>query len=194
MNRKSREPVAKCFSPPREGSIWTTSEMIKKQVLHMGLFGESFMIPVMKGRYPVKIELVNPLMAQPKLTKDGKDIQYWEVTEIDGEGNTKKVKYPVDKIVQWKRPNPYSHVRGLAPLTAARLAVEQDLNMATWNAVWPMPSNMQAPATTQAPAAKSVQRRFSRACSSKRNRPFALMLRFFRCRYGSAANCGGQLG
>jgi len=131
---KLSEPVVYCFWPPRPGEIPTVAEMIKMQFLHLGLFGETFMYLEKKGKYPVQIDLINPLNIQPIISKDGTTVEKWRVTQVQPGGNTVQKIVPVDQIVQWKYPNPYNKFRGMAPLTAARLAIEQDLNMATWNA------------------------------------------------------------
>jgi HK97 family phage portal protein len=129
-----KEPVVYCFYPPRPGEVPTVAEMIKMQFLHLGLYGESFMYLEKKGKYPVQIDLINPMNIVPIISKDGTSIEKWRITQMLPGGNTTQKVVPVSDIVQWKYPNPYNKFRGMAPLTAARLAIEQDLNMATWNA------------------------------------------------------------
>lgn len=131
---KLKEPVVYCFYPPRPGELPTMAEMIKMQFLHLGLFGETFMLLEMKGKYPVQIDIINPLNITPVISKDGTSIEKWKVRQTLPSGNTEEKLVPVSQIIQWKYPNPYNKFRGMAPLTAARLAIEQDLNMATWNA------------------------------------------------------------
>lgn len=131
---KLKEPVIYCFYPPRPGELPTMAEMIKMQFLHLGLFGETFMLLEMKGKYPVQIDIINPLNITPVISKDGTSIEKWKVRQVQPGGQTVEKIVPINQIIQWKYPNPYNKFRGMAPLTAARLAIEQDLNMATWNA------------------------------------------------------------
>lgn len=128
------EPVVYCFYPPRPGELPTIAEMIKMQFLHLGLFGETFMYLEKRGKVPYQIDLINPLNITPIVSKDGTSIEKWKIRQLQPDGRTVEKLVPVEDIVQWKYPNPYNKFRGMAPLTAARLAIEQDLNMATWNA------------------------------------------------------------
>jgi HK97 family phage portal protein len=131
---KLTEPVIYCFYPPRPGEIPTIAEMIKMQFLHLGLFGETFMYLEKKNGTPYQIDLINPLNITPIVSKDGTSIEKWKIRQVQPDGRTVEKLVPVTDIIQWKYPNPYNKFRGMAPLTAARLAIEQDLNMATWNA------------------------------------------------------------
>jgi phage portal protein BeeE len=128
----SNEPIIQSFAPPRLGEIHTVQEMIKTQFLFKGLFGESFLIPsAWKYRVPIEWEIVNPLKLKDKKDQKTNRLHHWERQQ---EGQRPKEDIAVDKLVQWKYANPYNPIRGMAPLTAARLPIEQDFNMATWNA------------------------------------------------------------
>lgn len=128
----STDPIVLAFATPREGEIPTISEMIKFQFLLHGLFGESFIYPTAwKGKFPIEFELINPLKLTPKINQKTGRLDFWERR---AEGSRPQEKIRPDRIIQMKYPNPYDQFRGMAPLTTARLAIEQDFNMATWNA------------------------------------------------------------
>jgi HK97 family phage portal protein len=131
-----QDPAGYCFYPPKYGEIPTLAEMIKMQFLHLGLFGESFLWLRKKNGVPWYVDIINPLQCTPKISKDGQSIEAWKVklATPTGGSSAKEVIVPLSDIIQWKYPNPYNKFRGMAPLTAARLSIEQDLNMATWNA------------------------------------------------------------
>lgn len=131
IDLKITDPAYKAFNPPAPGQITTLSEMIKLQFLHLGLFGESFGLPTTKGDRMIGLEIISPLLVSPDLDQNGK-LKAWEVRPIRGTAAPRKIK-PED-MVQWKYANPYDNYRGMAPLHAARMAIEQDLNMSTWNA------------------------------------------------------------
>lgn len=128
------EPAYYCFYPPRYGEIFTLSEMIKMLFLHLGLFGEAFLLLEKKGKVPTEVDIINPLNITPNLSTDGRTIKSWRVRQQTPGGQVIEKIIPLTDIVQWKYPNPYNKFRGMAPLTAARLSIEQDLNMSTWNA------------------------------------------------------------
>jgi len=46
----------------------------------------------------------------------------------------KSVPIPMEQVVFFRFPNPFDYHRGLAPLTAYRMAMETDLEMVQWNA------------------------------------------------------------
>lgn len=128
------EPAFVCFYPPQKGQIHTISEMIKMQFLHLGIMGESFAALTKKGRNTITgVELFNPALVSPVYTADGSAVQYWNVLSLTAGGTRTARKVSVDDMIQWKYPNPYNPFRGLSPLSAARMAIEQDLNMSTWN-------------------------------------------------------------
>lgn len=128
------DPVYNCFYPPRAGEIHTVSEMIKMQFLHLGLFGESFATLTKKGRKVEGVELFNPALVSPQYTPDGSKVKSWQVVQLTPGGSRPIRVISAEDMLQWKYPNPYNPFRGLSPLAAARMAIEQDQNMATWNA------------------------------------------------------------
>lgn len=135
IDLKPTDAAYKAFWPPRKGEINTISELIKIQFLHMGLFGESFIAPVLKGKSFTGIELINPMQVTPEFTPDGSAIKYWRVRPLRASGAAAvERKIPPEMMIQWKYANPYDNFRGMSPLSAARMAIEQDLNMSTWNA------------------------------------------------------------
>jgi len=129
-----KEPAVYCFYPPLWPEIPTISEMIKMHVIDMGLYGEAFMRVVKKGKFPVEINVIHPPSISPITSADGKKLVAWKVKTTTPGGQTIEENVPAEQIIQWKYTNPYSRFRGLAPLTSARLAIEQDLNMSIWNA------------------------------------------------------------
>lgn len=130
--RVSREPIVEALSPVKENEIPTVAEMLRLQVIHECQYGESFIRPTkIVRKAPTGFELLHPLKLTPKKDQKTGELRHWEHKRG---GNQPKEIIKPDGLVQWKRPNPYDSIRGLSPLAAARLAIEQDYNMATWNA------------------------------------------------------------
>lgn len=128
-------PAEVLFKVPYPGRIPSRSEMIRLQIVNHELFGESFMRIVSGGKGRGSRPTVQ-LMAAYSMThsmnqKTG-EVAYWEFKNPNT--STPAERIPPNGLTQWKYPNPYDDIRGLAPLTATRLAIEQDINMSVWNA------------------------------------------------------------
>jgi HK97 family phage portal protein len=133
---RPNDPAFVCFYPPRVGEIHTLSEMIKMQYIHLGIFGESFATLTKKGKTTVTgVELFNPALVVPVYSQDGLSVDHWNVNQLArrSSGGKSIRTIAAEDMIQWKYPNPYDRFRGLSPLAAARMAIEQDMNMATWN-------------------------------------------------------------
>jgi HK97 family phage portal protein len=114
------------FSNPNPYMIGST--LMFATVLFMELYGEAFWL--LDGRtniteVPKNIWVINPSRLEPVLDKDekGNDLfrGFWKYTI----GKENFILAPWE-ILHFKYFNPYDDIRGIAPLDASRLGVEQD--------------------------------------------------------------------
>lgn len=105
-----------------------SSTLFFATILHMELFGEAFWI--FEGRdnitqLPKEIWIVNPQRLEPvikeKQNGTGQFNGYWKYKI----GNY-ETEFAPHEILQLKYYNPYNEIRGLSPIEAARVGVEQD--------------------------------------------------------------------
>lgn len=147
-DRKKLPPdheVRAVFNPPKVMEIPSSSELIRQIFINLGTFGEVFS-PVLFGppafknpnkqkvaaNKPNGLDIKTPSLFTAVTDKDNGDLLGWEV-EAGTEFKKKKIFKP-GEIVQFKYYDPYNRYRGLAPLVAGRLSIEQEINMAVWNA------------------------------------------------------------
>ena len=135
-------PVHALFRPNAkypEFNIPSRREFLRRIFINMGNYGEIFGSIELKNKtsgVPVGIFIDPPSRYQPVYTNDKvrgrKLLSHW--AEMDAQGQkTEKRKKP-GELLQFSYYNPYDPDRGLTPLAAGRLAIEQEVNMAIWNA------------------------------------------------------------
>lgn len=121
-------PLMSLFLPPKQWETGTTSELVKKVFIYLGVFGEVFIVLEKKNGIPSDIRVEPPFAFDAVVNGDGTEILGWK------ENSPSKInKFLPGDLIQLKYINPYSKWRGLSPLNSARLAIEQDLNMSIWN-------------------------------------------------------------
>lgn len=127
--------VNAAFSPPNE-EVPSLKELIKMSFINLGLFGETFLWPDVKRKkgqvQHVDLWLKSAFLFQPVTGQDR--LIGWK--EAENVHNTAQIKrtYKLKEIAQLKYPNPYQKWRGMSPLSAGRLPLEQDVSMSRWNA------------------------------------------------------------
>jgi len=128
-------PAEVLFRNPSPGTIPSRSEMIRLQIVNHELFGESFMKIKSggkgRGSRPI-VQLIPSYSMTHRVNDVTGELSHWEYNNPNNRLPPERIN-PED-VIQWKYPNPYDDFRGLAPLTATRLAIEQDINMSVWNA------------------------------------------------------------
>lgn len=128
-------PAEQLFKVPYPGRIPSRSEMIRIQIVNHELFGESFMRIVSggkgRGSRPT-VQLMSAYSMTHTMNQKTGEVAYWEFKNPNTSNPPERI--TPNGLTQWKYPNPYDDIRGLAPLTATRLAIEQDINMSVWNA------------------------------------------------------------
>lgn len=126
-------PLHHLFHPPSQHAIPSLRELMKASLIYMTFHGEVFWVVKRVQNVPTEVEVLPWYRMKEVVNKDTEELVGW--LKIDP-------KSPYDRgtplapheVVQFKLPNPYYAYRGLSPLHAARLAVEQDFNMSIWNA------------------------------------------------------------
>lgn len=123
-------PIDKLFDRPNP--LTSRFQLFESTVIHMGLYGEAFwllnesvgMSTGRPGAIPAEIYVLNP--------KEMKHV-------VDGQGTLTGWVYnntlPLElhQIVHFKLYNPYDLYRGLAPLEAARIALDTDYEASRYN-------------------------------------------------------------
>jgi HK97 family phage portal protein len=126
--------LVRLFNPPNRVETPSLTELIKFTSIMLSSDGEAFWVLEKKGqREPQDVRLVRGSKIKEVLSRDRSDIQGWIETDPTRPGDRGRP-LTLDEVVPFKLPNPYNKWRGLSPLAAARLAVEQDFNMSVWNA------------------------------------------------------------
>jgi HK97 family phage portal protein len=128
-------PIHKLFSPPKPGETPTLEDYIRQVYINLGIFGEIFSPLEFDGALPANIPVRNPYLFEAELDKKG-DIKLWKMEKYSNQGGASgvKVNIPPEKLIHYKYYDPYNRHRGLSPLYAGRLPIQQDINMSVWNA------------------------------------------------------------
>ncbi len=83
-------------------------------------------------KIPTAIEPFNGKLFDAVTDKQGK-LLYWTVETIDEKGNKKETKFQKWEVVFFRLNNPYDRLRGLSPLEAAQLSIDQDQLASQYN-------------------------------------------------------------
>lgn len=155
--------VMKLFAPPQQWEIPSQREMIRQTFILQGAWGEAFHLYDQKetviasdaGQAGASGGQINQKAAGMKVKKPKnvwvKPGFLFEAVTDAASGDLKGWKYNPQgsgtfndkskdriltpgEVVQFKYYDPYNRYRGLAPAMAGRLAFEQEVNMAIWNA------------------------------------------------------------
>ncbi len=128
-------PIRKVFYPPKPYEIPTLEDFIKQIYINLGIFGEAFVPYEFKGSKPENVPIRNPYLFEAVLNDNTGDVEKWKMQIIGGQGATGKEKIlRPDQLMHIKYYDPYNRHRGLSPLNAGRLPIEQEINMSVWNA------------------------------------------------------------
>lgn len=118
----------------RGNEVLKGGQLLYLTVVHLMLSGEAFWVvdetaPSKGGTFPKSVITPDPTEMTPKLS-NGR-LAYWEMAR-----NNTVVKLPVEDVVFFRLASPYSEIRGMAPLTAARLEINLDYKAARWNEIF----------------------------------------------------------
>lgn len=125
-------PIYKVFNPPKQWEIPSCSELVKRSFINLGNLGEAFLIIEKNGSKPENVTLLQSSRVDPKYAADGVTLIGWKLKSPTGQDTGKVLK--IGEIIPLTYYNPYDPYRGLSPLAAGRLAIEQEINMSIWNA------------------------------------------------------------
>jgi HK97 family phage portal protein len=129
-----KHPVNQLFSPPKPMEILTREDYVKNVFINLGNFGEIFSPLEMKAGIPENIDIVNPYQFEA-MRRENNDLYAWKYTRIGRDGKQMAPITLADgQVLQFKYYDPFNRVRGLTPLAAGRLPLEQEVNMSVWNA------------------------------------------------------------
>ncbi len=124
-------PLNSLFNPPSPPDIVSLSDLLYRTFIHLGTDGLLYWVIDRKKREPENIRLLNRTELKPLLSNNKMLVGWEEIKAFDqGEGK----KYTIKDVLPIKYYNPNSKFDGLSPLHAARLSLEQEFQIAGWNA------------------------------------------------------------
>lgn len=129
-------PLYKLLNPPLPNIIQSFSNLIYLTLVTSLNFGEYFWLFEYKGKTPINIHPETGLNMVPRVTESGPNetLVGWNQKVTTSSGKQYEVTWDVEDLLQHKLPNILNKYRGLPPLKAGRLTIEQFLNIAIWNA------------------------------------------------------------
>ncbi len=127
--------VMQLFNPPKAGETPTLEDYIRQIYVNLGIFGEIFSPLEFEGARPMNIPVRSPFLFEVQLDNNG-DVKLWKMEKYSAQGGTSGEKKNIapEKLLHFKYYDPYNRHRGLSPLYAGRLPIQQDINMSVWNA------------------------------------------------------------
>ena len=137
-------PVNQLFSTPKEPEIPSLRVLLSNTFTYLGISGEIFWVFKRKGGKLVEIELksgLKPIFARGSQSK----LIGWRYTNPEGRTET----FTKEQVLPILYFNPGDLYAGLSPLTAARLSIETEFNIAGWNTAF-FKSGMKNPLLLQA--------------------------------------------
>jgi HK97 family phage portal protein len=126
-------PMYDLFTNPNP--YMTSSVLFQGTTVFLELYGEAFW--VFEGRnnvteIPTAIWCVSPKKFKPHLVEEKDGNKKW-YGSWDYESGNEKLTFAPHEILQFKYFNPYDEIRGLSPIEASRLGVEQDYFASQFN-------------------------------------------------------------
>ena len=141
MWKNSREKAAseqdaskwvKLFDKPNE--LMGQQQLFEATVIYLLHYGECMWVLDRKEKtaMPAAIQPFNGKLFTERLSKSGK-LLGWECDTKDENGQAKKVPFETWEVVFFRLFSPYDQLRGLAPLEAAQLGIDQDTLASEYN-------------------------------------------------------------
>jgi HK97 family phage portal protein len=120
-------PVNQLFTTPKEPEIPSLRALLRTTFSYLGITGQVWWVFERKRGQLVTIEPKPDLT--PIFAKDNKTLIGWKYTDSSG----KVTNYTLEQVLPILYFNPGDAYSGLSPLSAARLSVETEFNIAGWN-------------------------------------------------------------
>jgi HK97 family phage portal protein len=120
-------PVNQLFTTPKEPEIPSLRALLRTTFSYLGITGQVWWVFERKRGQLVTIEPKTDL--KPIFAKDNKTLIGWKYTDSGG----KVTNYTLEQVLPILYFNPGDSYSGLSPLSAARLSVETEFNIAGWN-------------------------------------------------------------
>lgn len=113
----------------------TQGDLIRSTIGFLELYGESFWIIERSNitQTPKEIYCFNPNRFEPMLNKNNAWTGGWLYNPPGNKNEDNKIPYAPWEVIQFKYFNPYDSIRGLSPINASRLGVEQDYFASLYN-------------------------------------------------------------
>lgn len=113
----------------------TMGELIRSTIGYLELYGDSFWIIERENitQIPKEIYCFNSERFEPMLDKNNKWNGAWLYNPQKNNDIKNKIPFAPWEILQFKYFNPYDDIRGLSPINASKLGVEQDYFASQYN-------------------------------------------------------------
>lgn len=128
------DPVLTLFNRPNPPTIPSFRELLLRTFTLLGIEGMLYWVFERKKGVWTRIEIKRKWQMRP-VFKSGSDSELLGWVEVD-KYRRQKTAYGLTEVLPISYYNPDDPFGGLAPLTAARLGIEQEYSMAAWNAAF----------------------------------------------------------
>ena len=129
---ESNHPVHQLLDIPNLYEMNSFEDLGYLTMINPLIFGEYFwLLSEFKRGKPTKVETETTFHMR-HIVKNGK-LDHWNRMVVTDKYKVKFEEWPPENVVQFKLPNAYHRFRGLSPLLAGRLTVDQFINIAVWN-------------------------------------------------------------
>lgn len=126
------DPLLVLFNRPDPPLIPSFRELLLQTFVLLGIDGILFWVFKREKGVWTTVSIRKRSQMKPVM-KEGSETELLGWVEID-KYKRPKATYGYKEVLPIRYYNPYDQLGGLAPLTAARLGIEQEFNMAAWNA------------------------------------------------------------
>ncbi len=122
----------KLFEKP--GQLMGQSQLFEATLVYLLHYGECMWVLDRQEptHIPKSIEPFNGKLFEHVVDKQG-NLLYWTVETINEDGTKKVIKFETWEVCFFRLVNPYDRLRGLSPLGAAQLSIDQDTLASEYN-------------------------------------------------------------
>lgn len=128
------DPVLNLFSRPNPPDVPSFRSLLSQTFILLGIDGILFWVFKREKGVWTTVSIKKKWQMRP-VFKSGSDSSLLGWVELD-KYRQRKATYGYREVLPIRYYNPYDPLSGMAPLTAARLGIEQEFNMSAWNAAF----------------------------------------------------------
>lgn len=125
-----KHPVMQLFQPPKAPHVPSFKELIYRTFIHLGINGLVYWVFTRKNGIVVEVEPKSKNKVKPIFENGSEGGRLLGWAENTDEGI---VVHSLNDVLPIRYYDPDNEYGGLSPLTAARLSIESEVNIAGWN-------------------------------------------------------------